>query len=99
MCVKAANIFQIKKLDLSISSVAIVMLLRMYGTFANQALYFLHPLYLPPKALHVETEKFCSKWHRGPYIGKYPLPQGGGDIGQCHLGKKYEKAKRKKRKM
>jgi hypothetical protein len=33
------------------------------------------------------------------HIGKYPPPLGGGNISQCHLGKKYEKAKRKRGKI
>jgi hypothetical protein len=31
----------------------------------------------------------------GVYILENPPPQGGKNIGRCHLGKKYEKAKRK----
>jgi hypothetical protein len=36
---------------------------------------------------------------RGLYIGKYHPPGGGGNICRCHLGEKYEKAKRKRGKM
>jgi hypothetical protein len=30
------------------------------------------------------------------FFGKYPTSPGGGNIGQCHFGRKYEKGKRKR---
>jgi hypothetical protein len=45
----------------------------------------------------LDTE-WQEDYHRGLYIGKYPPPSGG-EYHRCHLGEKYEKAKRKRGRM
>jgi hypothetical protein len=44
-------------------------------------------------------EFFAQNLCRSLYIGKYPPTSLGGNVSRSHLGKKYEKGKRKRGKM